>query len=202
MKKISELYKRYKGVDNFYILGAGPKLKEEIGKFPPGENGIVIVLNSAFMAFPEYDIHPIANEEFLELYKQDFTGRGVTIKPNHFPVLGYQEEFIYYPAWLQNEKEKIRKKNDNLICSYTILVPMLHFAMRCAPKNIYVYGIDMNALRHWDEKQHKTVTKRNFPGAKESCEHMQLLQSVFPEINVFCLNKEAYPVKNGTLRCI
>lgn len=202
---LSELYKEFSGRDTAYILGAAPCLKNELKESPPcRENSFVFALNSAFMAYPSYDIHLLANMEFIGLYKDDFTGHGIAIRPNSYPETFYEREYWYYPSkTVQHSRETFRALNDSLYAGHSVLIPTLHFVLRCAPKRVILYGVDLTNHKHWDDGKHETATQhRRFPGSNNVLMQMKTIVGIYPETQIFCMNPKSLLVEHGLVKNI
>lgn len=193
---IKELYNRFFNVREICILGAAPCLKDDIAWRKP--TGVTIALNSAFMAYPGYDIHLIANRQFLDLYADDLTRKGIAIKVNSFDSTGYEEEFFYYPSKTK-DTDRIMDRNNSLLASYSVLIPALHFALRCNPKSVVLYGVDLRNARHWDAENHKAVELNRFPGRGQVMRHLQLLCGLFINSKVSAINKNSLPVTKSVV---
>jgi len=179
---VEYLYSRFNG-ESISILGAARGLNEELKEYPP--NGVAIALNSAFLAHPSYTIHWVANQEFINQFRNKFTGKGICIKPNSFPPLGYSEEFFYFPS---RATEGVIDKNNSFLVAHSCLVPALHFALRCKPSKISLYGIDLTTANHWFDK---TQRANQFPAWRKVCHEVKNLLTVFNYTNIFCLNSRS-----------
>lgn len=186
---IEYLYERFEG-KSFSILGAAPNLKRELAENPPQEGGVTLVLNSAFLAYPSYTVHLVANREFLEKYQGSFKKTGIALKPNSFQSLGYAEEFFFFPSKTVGESEELmRARNNSLVAGHSCLVPALHFALRCSPPVVKLYGIDLTTNLHWDVRNQVKVSE--FPSWRRICQEVKTVKEVFNYRNIICLNQRS-----------
>jgi len=186
---IEALYGRFDGAPRISILGAAPDLLEEIRKFPVA--GVSLVLNSAFLAWPKYSVHLIANREFVSLYSSKFSKKGSCIKPNSFPAFGYAEEFLYYPSFEAAKNGNAGVRNCSLAAGHSALIPALHFSLRCRPGEIFLYGFDLSGGKHWDDGKNENKSREKFPAGARVCRQARRLFAAFPDTKICVTNPKS-----------
>ncbi len=197
---LHDLYGRFEDCESAYILGAAPNIIDELWRWPPRrENGFVFALNSSFRLYPNYDIHLLANKEFLGFYGDELTKKGIAISPKNYDATGYDEEFWYNPSRQQEDLALLQKQTNSLLAGKSALIPAMHFCLRCKPKKLYLYGIDLSGGRHWDDGEHENVSFNKFPGGRHILHHVNFLCTLFPDTKIYCHNERSLLVNKGVV---
>lgn len=200
-RPISAAYRIYESAKTACILGAAPGLMSELEQRPPKRGDLVFALNSAFLAYPDCHIHLVANREFLALYGAKLTRKRACLRPNSFEAQGYEDEYYYYPSKkFEIEYDRIPERDESLLASQSVLVPALHFVLRCNPRHVILYGVDLRHGRHWDDGINENASAPRFRGRKIVTKHLQLLRAMFPQTKIFCMNRQSVLVTKKVIQ--
>ena len=150
---------------------------------------IKIALNRAFLKQPS-QVHFFADRRYVidQQATFDYSLKAIFPKCFNFP---FSEVQTYNPVWTIDFSFQGRLK-----AGHSVLIPALHYALLSEPKQIILWGVQLNNHQHWYSDAKKEVI---FPCKNRVFAEVKQLLEAFKKIKVTSGSRDNFLVTQGLI---